>query len=554
MSEGALIPIVDDTSLNANAVAAGGAPTPLEEVSGKFNRNVAMIIAARIVNMARGVLLVPFLLAHIGLQAYGIWTTAFILASYIGITTMGFSSVYMKYAAEFQARREFDRVNSLLSTGLAITVPLCSAIFIAFYFGWNWYAPWLHLPPAHAADGREAILIVLGVFLSSIAFNGFGDVLAGCQQIAPTQVFLILSLLVELALILLLVSHGRGIRGLAEAYLVRTIVNDGLTIWWARRKLDWLHLSPRLVRRDSIGYVVHFGGMVQFQSILDIFLNSIERVAALGLIGVTAAGLMDVAKKWQNAFSSVPMAFFYALLPAASHVDAASSGAERKGNLRKLYLSSSRHSNLCTVAFVAVVAWWASPILHVWLGKELPTGQMLVPLFVAFSLGMQWHMLTGPGTSMFRGMGRVYEEFTYSIPNVILLAITLPAARMIQGRWTPLGIGIAITIATILSASILMGRVLFVLDLNLRQYLREVIVPGFVPYCVAGVMAWPVIRAVAATGRWTGAAVILTAGITYAAVSGGILFRWFLTHDERRQVAEYLRRGAAIFRRQEVAA
>ena len=550
MSEVALIPILEDPALGA--VLASGAP--LEEVRNKFGRNVAMTIAARVVNMARGVVLVPFLLAHIGLQAYGIWTTAFILVSYVGITTMGISSVYMKYAAEFQARREFDRLNSLLSTGLAVTVPLCTAIFLAFYSGWRWLAPWLHLPAAYAADGREAVLIVLGVFLSSIAFNGFGDVLAGCQQIAATQVFLMLGILVEFGFILALVGHGRGIRGLAEAYLARTLVVDGLTIWWAWRKLDWLRLSPRLVRRDAIQYVVRFGGLVQFQSFLDIFLSYSERVAALGLIGVAAAGLMDVAKKWQNAFSSVPMAFFYALLPAASHVDTASSVAERMGNLRKLYLSSSRHSNLCTASFVAVVAWWSSPILHVWLGPQLPAGQGIVPLFVAFGLGMQWHMLTGPGTSMFRGMGRVYEEFTYSIPNAMLLAVLLPAARIIQGRWTPLGIGIAVTAATIVSASILMGRVLFVLDLNLGDYLRAVIVPGLAPYGVAALLAWPVSRAVAAAGRWTGAAILLAAGMVYAAAAAGILFRWLLTDEEKKQGTEYLQRGMAIFGWRELAA
>ncbi len=155
---------------------------------------------------------------------------------------------------------------------------------------------------------------------------------------------------------------------------------------------------------------------------------------------------------------------------------------------------------------------------------------------------------------MFRGMGRVYEEFSYSIPNVILLAATLPAARMIQGRWTALGIGIAVTVATILSASILMGRVLFVLDLKLTQYLREVIVPGVVPYCVAGVLAWPVCRAVAASGRWTGAALILAFGIAYVAISAAILFRWFLMREERAQIGEYLRRATAIFRRQAVTA
>lgn len=553
MSEIAIIPILDDPGLEELAAEAR-TEAPLQQVRRQFSKNVLTTILARVVNMARGVLLVPFLLLHIGLQAYGIWTTIFILVSYVGITTLGLSNVYIKYVAEFHARREYDKANSLLSTGLAITVPLCGAIYLAFVLGWKWYAPWLHLPPALAGDGKEAVLIVLGVFLSSIAFNGFGDILTGCQQIAATQVFLILGILVEFACILWLVSAGRGIRGLAEAYLARTIVNDGLTIWWAWRKLDWLHLSPRMVRRESIKYVVHFGGMVQFQSILAIFLTSVERVAALGLIGVSAAGLLDVAKKWPTAFSSVPMAFFYALLPAASHVDAASSEQDRMRNLRSLYLTSSRYANLCMALFVAVVTWWAVPLLHVWLGPQLPARQMLVPLFVVFAVAMQWHMLTGPGTSMFRGMGRVYEEFTYSIPNLLLLGITLPAAHWIQGRWTPLGIGVAVGVATVLSASVLMGRALYVLDLRLAEFLRVVIVPGLAPVFVAGILSWPVARTVQLVGRWQAAGLVVIFGLVYLAGCFAILHQWVLTNDEKQKTVSMLQRSLAMLRRQEVAA
>ena len=410
-----------DPDAGRELAAASSMPAMLHEVNRKFSRNVFATILARVVNMVRGVVLVPFLLYHLGLEAYGIWTTIFILVSYVGVTTLGLSNVYIKYAAEFHARREYDKINSLLSTGLAVTIPLCGAIFFGFLFGWKWYSPWLHLPAQHAADGKDAVLIVLGIFLSAIALNGFGDILAGTQQIAATQWFLIMGILAEFGAILWLVGAGRGIRGLAEAYLIRVLFTDGLTIWWTWKKLKWLRISPRLVRRESVRYVVHFGGLVQLQSILEIFLNSVERVVGLVLIGDAAAGLLDVAKKWPTSFSSVPMAFFAALLPAASHVDAASNESSRIENLRNLYLSSSRYANLCTSAFVALFSFFAGPVLHVWLGPQLPMQQRLITLFVVFNLAMQFHMLTGPGNSMFRGMGRVYEEFNYTIPNLILL-------------------------------------------------------------------------------------------------------------------------------------
>jgi len=542
-----------DGSLSAELSST---PAMLHEVNHNFSRNVLATILARVVNMVRGVVLVPFLLYHLGLEAYGIWTTIFILVSYVGVTTLGLSNVYIKYAAEFHARHEYDKINSLRSTGLAVTVPLCSAIFCGFLFGWKWYAPWLHLPAAHAVDGKEAVLIVLGIFLSAISLNGFGDILAGTQQIAATQWFLIMGILAEFAAILWLVGAGRGIRGMAEAYLIRILFTDGLTIWWTWKKLKWLRISPRLVRRESIRCVLHFGGVVQFQSMLSIFLASVERVVGLVLIGDAAAGLLDVAKKWPTSFSTVPMAFFAALLPAASHVDTASDKSERMHNLRTLYLSSSRYANLCTSAFVALFSFFAGPVLQVWLGAQFPflAHQRVIALFVVFNLAMQFHMLTGPGTSMFRGMGRVYEEFTYSIPNLILLGITVPAARWIQGRWTPYGIGIAVAVATAGSACVLMGRVLFVLHLSLARFLRVVIVPGLAPYAIAGALAWPVTQLVAMVTRWQGAGVLLLAGMLYSVGVVAVLNLWVLTDAEKEREATWYRRSLGMLRGREVTA
>jgi len=545
-------------AMDPEAAVALGSPDaarePLVEVNKQFGRNVVATILARMVNMARGVCLVPFLLTHIGLEAYGIWTTIFLLVTYVGLTTMGVSNVYIKYVAEFHAKREYDKANALLSTGLAVTIPLCAATFACIVLGWNWLAPWLHLPPAHASDGKEAVLIVLGVFLSSIAFNAFGDMLTGTQQIASTQVFLTISIVVEFVLIVWLVNAGRGIRGLAEAYLVRTVVNDGLTWWWAHRTIKWLDLSPRRVERGSLRYVVHFGGLVQLQSLLAIVQVSMDRLAGLTLIGASAAGLLDVAKKWPTALSSIPTAFFAALLPAASHVDAASDRSTWLGNLQQLYLDGARYSNLCTAAFSSAMAFWALPILHVWLGPALPMRDSLVPLFVVFSIAMQFHMLTGPGTSIFRGMGRVYEEFNYSIPNLLLVAALLPLSRWYEGAWTPFGIGVAVSVATAVSACVLMGRVLFVLDLKLTRFLRVVVAPGFSCYAVAGLLAWPAAHFVAVLSRWQGAAVLLATGLLYAVGLTMVLYGWVLTGDEKQKGIRLAQRGLSLFQGREATA
>jgi hypothetical protein len=151
-------------------------------------------------------------------------------------------------------------------------------------------------------------------------------------------------------------------------------------------------------------------------------------------------------------------------------------------------------------------------------------------------------------------MGRVYEEFNYSIPNLALLAVALPLSRWIVGRWTPFGIGVAVSVATALSACVLMGRVLFVLDLKLTRFIREVIMPGFWCYAVAGALAWPAAKLVAMLSRWQGAGVLIGVGLAYGALLAAVLYRWVLTDSEKYQSSRIVQRGLSFFRTREVTA
>jgi hypothetical protein len=137
---------------------------------------------------------------------------------------------------------------------------------------------------------------------------------------------------------------------------------------------------------------------------------------------------------------------------------------------------------------------------------------------------------------------------------MLLLAVALPVARWMEGRWTPLGIGLAVSAATAGAACVLLGRVLVVLRLSLASYLREVIVPGFAPYLVAALLAWPVLRLAHAVNRWQGAAVFLVAGILYLAGVAAMLDRWVLTAEEKEKARVWLRQRLRWLRKEEAIA
>src|SRR5580698_1373747 len=73
-----------------------------------LTRNIGRDAAARIGYLLTRLLIPPFVLSRIGLSAYSVWSAIFIMVSYVGVTTMGVSVVYVKYTAEFAARGETE--------------------------------------------------------------------------------------------------------------------------------------------------------------------------------------------------------------------------------------------------------------------------------------------------------------------------------------------------------------------------------------------------------------------------------------------------------------
>jgi O-antigen/teichoic acid export membrane protein len=501
-----------------------------EMVRKSISTNVMITIVARVVYLLTRFFVPPFVLARVSLEAYGLWATAFILVSYIGISTMGLSAVYAKYVAEYSARGEHQRANALLSTGLSLSIPLCAALFGATCLFWPWVLGYLKITPALAAEARVVVLIVVGSFLLSLCTSAFSDALTGVQKDAANQGIWIVAYLFETALIFLLVGMGRGVRGLAEAFLLRTLLEEGLSTIVAFRKIPWLRVSPTLMNRESLHSILSFGGVVQLTSFFSIALNSVERVLAAPLIGLQASGLLDISKKLPSMAASIPNAFTNSLTPAASYLHGALEGNADRSPLHKLFLKGARYMNLAAAYFSGFMAVAALPILSVWLGKHYDGAALLATMFAVAS---QVHLMTGPGTSVLKGLGRPKEEFYYCIPNVVALAVLVPLSRMVFGAWTAVGIGSAVALSTVLSAAFFIRHANRLLGLPGVEYVRRVVLPGIVPYLVSLALVLPMIGVVTRMNRWSGAAMLVLLGAIYTAVLAVVVDRWVMDEGER---------------------
>ncbi len=497
-------------------------------VRDSLSKNVLIDIAARLGYLVTRFFIPPFVLSRVSLEAYGLWSTAFILVSYIGISAMGISNVNIKYVAEYAARKDYQKANQLLSTGLMISLPVSLAIFGFVWVFWPHLLVWLNISPNLRDEAGFVVLTVVAIFLLSLAFSLFRDALIGVQATATVQSIWVVTYLFETALILLFVGMGRGVRGLAEAFLLRYIAEIILSALFAFRKLPWLRLSWRYASRESLRSLFQFGGIVQVTSLFAIVISSIERAVAAPLIGLAGTGLLDIAKKLPSMVASIPSAFISSLLPAASYLQGGGDG--NREAVIKLYLKGARYMNLATGYFCGFLACLAAPILGSWLGKDYPGAPLLM---AAFCLATQVHLLTGPGTSILKGLGKPLEEFHYCIPNALTLVVFLPLSWLVSSSWTVMGIAFAVMASTLVSSVWFQWHANQVLKVPNGIYLKRVILAGMAPYPIAAVCSVPVWLLFGRVDRWTMAAIIGVTGVVFSLVCVYLVLRVVFDRGER---------------------
>src|SRR5580692_10646793 len=79
-------------------------------------KNIASSWGGLVVNIAVGFFLSPFVLHHLGDDAFGLWILIFSLTGYYGIFDFGIRSSLIRYVSKFQATGDKEHLARLINT------------------------------------------------------------------------------------------------------------------------------------------------------------------------------------------------------------------------------------------------------------------------------------------------------------------------------------------------------------------------------------------------------------------------------------------------------
>jgi O-antigen/teichoic acid export membrane protein len=492
---------------------------------------------ARLLYLVTRLGLPPLILAHVTLAEYGLWSACFILIGYIGMADLGLSTVYVRSASRLHAAHDTAGIGRMLSTGMTLMACIALLLFAGILGLLPVLMDGLKIDGAVRVTAQILILGAAAIFLLDMSLSGFAYTLHGMHQYRAQQRTWMAAFMLEMVLIVVFLLSGFGILSLLAAFVLRYVYSIFANRRSVYRLLPGLSVGLAQFDRSLLPGFFSTGIVVQASSLLAIGLASVDRVIAGLILGPSSLALFDLGSKLSGSAMSLPSAISQITMPAAARLSQAErmSGAHwQQDSLLQLYAKSTRSVMLLAGLMSSFIAAFSVPLSLAWLGPR--AGLEVLPLLMTLTAcSAMLHVATGPGSAVFRGSGRLGNEFIYHGLRIVMLALAVGVVVWIIGvSVAALGIGFASALSS--AALLYMAHNHRTLGLPLAHLATHILLPGLLQFAIGGLLYLVWLALVPpGTGRWMTLALLAPCGALHCTLCCLALWR-LLDSDERRKM------------------
>jgi O-antigen/teichoic acid export membrane protein len=471
----------------------------------------------------------------------GLWGFAFAFMAYFVINNFGVANAFIKYTAECNAKKEYDRLTELLSTGMVFSLTLGALLVGVLVLFTDQISAFFNM--VESPDTRF-VLWAIGLSTAlNIGFSVYNGALAGVHRIDIRNWIRVGVLTVEILTMVILLNWGYGIRTVVTLYIVGVIVTIFLQRHYALKQLPGVKINPLHARKARLRDIVHLGGKMQLLGFVALFVSTIDTMVFTRYGGLAFVGLYEPTKRLAKRAQGAAQQGFGALAPASADLIARGEWKELGG----IYLAAMRLTAVGCMwifAFLVVNADWA---IKFQFGDE--SNPFVTFVFAVLCIGYFIHALTGPGSSMMRGAGMPFREMFYQFLSIVFFLGLYSWVKQYDND----NYVIASWPAARASASLI-----FVLMAN-RFFKVNFFTPFIqtLPLLVAIVLVAVILRWIQDSlgmppvdSRWTALAYLFFSGIVYSGFCGlAAFFVPGLNKSDKDRIARFLPGGSVLIER-----
>jgi len=412
--------------------------------SKKIGRNTLFNLAGKTWLIGLNLAIVPFIIAKLGTEVYGVWALVLVVGNAFAIFDFGISASIVKYVSQYLALGDAVEVNRIVSTGafFALSVSLLFCVCVYPMLRWLATGPF-QIPLPLLEPALFALKLSLVAFLFGGVFNLFQSILYGAQRMGMVNGIIVAGSILQTLGIVITLAAGFSLKGLIVNHVFCNLILAISMIIGARKAIPALLIKPRHITRAALRDLFSYGAKMQVGTATSFLTEHVNKVFVVTFAGLTAVAFFDVAMKVINVVRLFPTLLLSALLPSVSEFHALG----QYERLRALYIRGTKYLAAVSVPIVAVAILAAFPAITLLFGKDFSPAASAVQI-LAMAYGV--NLFTGMGTTFVRGIGKPELEMYYALVIAALNTILVYALGLRFGYLGVLtGMAAAITVGSL---------------------------------------------------------------------------------------------------------
>jgi len=418
----------------------------------RFLANSGLIIAVRVVTACLSLATIPVLVSRFGVAGYGTWEALLALASLTSVFQGAISGTLVWRVSEAYGRGDIPEIRRLARLGAGASW----ALFVLLWpLAWFLREPVVHFLRV-SIETRQLASEMFPVVAALILLGGLSEtleaVVSGCQRTGLVNVVSAAGQILNYSVVIVMTLLGGGLWSLVAGQAIGFA--GRLAGAWIATRVAYgpVSLVPLIPRRSDLS-MARYSGLLTVGSVAAALRDQTDKIVLASLASPAWVGYYGIAARLSGLVMEI-IRFFY--LPILTAVGALNAMGDWDG-VRRLYSRLMAIVSIVTGVVVVVVAGLADRLVVLWIGHPIPQVTLLLWLLITGSATAA--MLTGPGTALCRGCGRVGIETTYLAFNLVLnLVLTVSLVLVIGPVGTAVATGSTWALSSILFLFVLHKR------------------------------------------------------------------------------------------------
>jgi O-antigen/teichoic acid export membrane protein len=385
-----------------------------------FNATTRWITIA--VELALGILILPFNTRYLGTADYGLWMLAASIVTYFPVLDLGYASAMDRFVAHYRAKRDVDAINEIASTVFVVFAVTATVVFATIALVAFNIESLFNLTSDQFHSGRWVMLLVGLQFTVGLPFAAFGGVVNGFQRTYINGVVgTVVALAVAAVNVAVLMSGGTLVQLVMATTATRML---GYIVYRmnAYRTFPLLRIRLALFRRARLRELTGFSAYMLIQTGAGKITYATDPVLIGALVSTGAVAIWTVAQRLADMVIRVTNQLNDVLFPVVVDCDS----TQRDDRLRELLVQGTKISLGLAVPMAGILALLAEPVILGWTGPQFSGSVVLLQILV---VAVILRVGTATAATVLKGGGHhrllAWSSGAAALVNIVLSVVLL---------------------------------------------------------------------------------------------------------------------------------